>query len=203
MANSIAATAIGDGAQAVAVNSVALGSSSVAAQANTVSVGDIGRERRIVNVSAGTAGTDAVNLAQLNVVAAVANGAVAVNTAQNIRLDAIDLLNVTQNNRLSAIEALNMTQTSQISSLFTITDIDRRDARRGTAAAIAEVPAHFPSEPGRTSYTFNLANFRGEQAVGIALAHRFAGDTPIALTAGASHSGGRSTSIRVGVAGEF
>ncbi|HEY2032358.1 MAG TPA: hypothetical protein VGH02_01595, partial [Rhizomicrobium sp.] len=35
-------------------------------QANTVSVGSAGNERRITNVAAGTASTDAVNVGQLN-----------------------------------------------------------------------------------------------------------------------------------------
>jgi autotransporter adhesin len=47
------------------VNSVALGQSSVANRENTVSVGAAGTERQIVNVAAGTANTDAVNVSQL------------------------------------------------------------------------------------------------------------------------------------------
>ena len=50
---------------ATGVNSVALGQSSVANRANTISVGAAGSERQIVNVSAGTQDTDAVNLSQL------------------------------------------------------------------------------------------------------------------------------------------
>ncbi|MFM0734111.1 YadA-like family protein [Paraburkholderia sediminicola] len=57
--------AIGGNAQSLAANSVALGSNSVADRANTVSVGAAGAERQITNVAAGTADTDAVNVAQL------------------------------------------------------------------------------------------------------------------------------------------
>lgn len=59
-------TAMGANAAANADNSVALGAGSVANRANTVSVGDVGSERQITNVAAGTQGTDAVNLNQLN-----------------------------------------------------------------------------------------------------------------------------------------
>jgi len=59
-------TAMGANATANADNSVALGAGSVANRANTVSVGDVGSERQITNVAAGTQGTDAVNLNQLN-----------------------------------------------------------------------------------------------------------------------------------------
>ncbi|MEO7814965.1 MAG: hypothetical protein ABIR87_05925 [Sphingomicrobium sp.] len=60
------ATTIGARATATAANSVAIGYGSVANQANTVSVGTAGGERKIVNLAAGTAPTDAVNVSQLN-----------------------------------------------------------------------------------------------------------------------------------------
>ncbi|KVE04664.1 ESPR-type extended signal peptide-containing protein, partial [Burkholderia anthina] len=67
------ASAIGLGfrANAQGVNSVALGVDSVADRDNTVSVGSAALQRQITNVKAGTNGTDAVNVAQLN--AAIAN----------------------------------------------------------------------------------------------------------------------------------
>ncbi|WP_159907627.1 YadA family autotransporter adhesin [Caballeronia humi] len=60
------AVAFGAGATASADNSVALGAGSVANRANSVSVGSEGGQRQITSVAAGTAGTDAVNLDQLN-----------------------------------------------------------------------------------------------------------------------------------------
>ncbi|WP_260858492.1 YadA family autotransporter adhesin [Paraburkholderia sp. BCC1885] len=88
------AVAIGGNAQATAANSVALGSNSTttanlsaaaynpgstildgATAVGEVSVGSAGAERRITNVAAGSAGTDAVNVSQLQatVAASVAN----------------------------------------------------------------------------------------------------------------------------------
>ncbi|WP_239483381.1 ESPR-type extended signal peptide-containing protein [Burkholderia sp. MS455] len=58
--------ALGIFASAGGTNSVALGASSVATDANTVSVGSASLKRKIVNVDAGTAGTDAVNVDQMN-----------------------------------------------------------------------------------------------------------------------------------------
>jgi autotransporter adhesin len=60
------AAAFGTGAQATAANSVAIGAGSVASAANTVSVGAPGAERRVTNVAAGIAPTDAANMGQLN-----------------------------------------------------------------------------------------------------------------------------------------
>jgi autotransporter adhesin len=65
--------AVGGAAQATAKQSVALGSGSVADRDNSVSVGSQGNERQITNVKAGTADTDAVNVAQLKA-AGVING---------------------------------------------------------------------------------------------------------------------------------
>ncbi|MFL9920162.1 YadA-like family protein [Paraburkholderia fungorum] len=56
--------AIGGGAKASAPNSVAIGEGSVADLSNTVSVGSAGNERRITNVAAGQAPSDAVNMQQ-------------------------------------------------------------------------------------------------------------------------------------------
>ncbi|QIN60585.1 Coiled stalk of trimeric autotransporter adhesin [Caballeronia sp. SBC1] len=57
--------ALGVGASSSAFNSVALGQGSVADVSNTVSVGKVGGERKITNVAAGAAATDAVNVGQL------------------------------------------------------------------------------------------------------------------------------------------
>ncbi|MCA8109560.1 ESPR-type extended signal peptide-containing protein, partial [Burkholderia sp. AU36459] len=70
-ASGLSAVGIGFRANAQADNSVALGMDSVANRNNTVSVGSATQQRQITNLAAGTAGTDAVNVAQLN--AAIAN----------------------------------------------------------------------------------------------------------------------------------
>lgn len=67
-ATASAATAIGRGAVSSAAGATAVGANSVANQVNTVSVGTAaaGGQRRIVNLAAGSAATDAVNVAQMN-----------------------------------------------------------------------------------------------------------------------------------------
>lgn len=69
--------ATGVDARATGVGSVALGAGSIADQDNVVSVGAAGAERRIVNLAAGVARTDAVNVGQLQGVEATANTALA------------------------------------------------------------------------------------------------------------------------------
>jgi autotransporter adhesin len=91
----------------------------------------------------------------------------------------------------------------RLDNLMSQTNIDRRDARQGIAAAVAMTAAPMPSAPGRTSYVLNGATFRGQYAIGGSIMHRFDGDRPFALTAGFSYGGNGNSAARVGVAGEF
>ncbi|WP_031364117.1 ESPR-type extended signal peptide-containing protein [Caballeronia sordidicola] len=111
------AVAIGGSAQASANNSVALGANSVANRKDSVSVGAAGNERQIVNVLAGTAATDAVNLAQLTTLADVAvkydtntNGSV---NYQNVTLGGTGAAQPTKLTNLK-IGDLNATSTDAI-----------------------------------------------------------------------------------------
>jgi hypothetical protein len=63
-------TAIGPNASATAANSTSIGAGSTNTVANTVSFGSVGNERRLTNVAAGISQTDAVNVGQLQSVAA-------------------------------------------------------------------------------------------------------------------------------------
>lgn len=83
--------AIGNGSKVNpnVTGAVALGAGAVATQSNTVSVGDTGSEKRIVNVAAGAADTDAVNKSQLDsaiagVTAAVGGAAATAQATANV-----------------------------------------------------------------------------------------------------------------------
>jgi hypothetical protein len=92
---------------------------------------------------------------------------------------------------------------ARASSVSALSELNRREGQRGIAAALAMGSASMPSAPGRTSYVFNLSTFRGEQALGGSIMHRFASDTPIALSLGFSVARGGNEAGRIGVAGEF
>ncbi len=72
--------ALGYGSSATAENAVALGQGSVADTANTISVGTSSSTRKIVNVTAGSATTDAANYGQLvkNTTYTASNGSVTI-----------------------------------------------------------------------------------------------------------------------------
>ena len=206
---------------AIGQHSVALGAHSRAIEDNTVSIGfgepnifNLPITRRIVNMAAGTDATDAANVGQMN----------AANAVQDIRIASIETVNTTQDTRLSSVEALNLTQNSRLTALetgasglggrvsalelgvaqlFELSQAQRDESRRGIAAAVAMADAPFPSAPGKTSYAFNLATYRGKQAGSLSLMHRFAGDTPVAFSIGVSHAGKKDFVARAGIAGEF
>ncbi|SIT45757.1 YadA domain-containing protein [Paraburkholderia ribeironis] len=77
--------ALGVNAEVSAANSVAIGSGAIADRANAVSVGNSTRQSQIINLAAGTSGTDAVNVNQLSGVAAAIGGGAAVNPDGTIK----------------------------------------------------------------------------------------------------------------------
>ena len=64
------ATALGPNANTTAANAVAIGSGAVANEEGIVSVGAPGKERRITNIAAGSAASDAATVGQLAVLRA-------------------------------------------------------------------------------------------------------------------------------------
>ena len=163
-------TALGANSSVSGTNSVALGQGSTdGGQANVVSVGAVGSERKIVNVAAGTSGTDAVNFAQLTSVAgsvatalsnsntalSTANSAQAAVTAQGTTIASIQALDVQQS---AAITSLQTAQASVGAQIFTVD----RNANGGIAAAMAMGGTIMPAD-AKFAVSFNLATYRGEQ----------------------------------------
>ncbi|MFP3787313.1 hypothetical protein SB769_39590, partial [Burkholderia sp. SIMBA_024] len=73
-ASASGSTAVGAGATSTGAGSTALGSdSNDGGRSNVVAVGSSGTNRQVINVAAGTAPTDAVNVQQLNATLSQAN----------------------------------------------------------------------------------------------------------------------------------
>jgi len=164
---------------ATGANSAALGPNSSATAANSVAIG-AGSTNTVANtVSFGSAGSER----RLTNVAAGINPTDAVN---------VDQLQSTASSFQSQIGGLQNQ----------ITD-NQREARRGTASAMAMTSASMPSAAGRTSWATNTSMFHGEYAFGGSLARRLDTDMPVAVTAGYAYGGGNNHGARVGLAGEF
>ncbi|WP_230469058.1 MULTISPECIES: YadA-like family protein [Burkholderia] len=100
------AMAIGANTVANGNNSVALGNGSVAAANNVISVGNTGSERRIVNLSAGTGATDAVNVGQLAGVTSALGGQAAVGADGSITQPTYNVGGTDYHNVGDALDAL-------------------------------------------------------------------------------------------------
>ncbi|HYG05342.1 MAG TPA: YadA-like family protein [Stenotrophomonas sp.] len=189
-----ASVALGSGAQAGADNSVAIGAGANATKANSVSVGSAGKERSISNVAAGTEDTDAVNVSQLKQAQeGVARydrgtggessdytslslggpGGMTTTTVRNVRAGVAD----TDAVNVSQLQA-GMGQTLSEARTYTDSRIQqvqqdawtaRREARGGTAAAMAMAGMPQAYLPGKSMLAAAASSFQGESALAIGL----------------------------------
>ena len=127
-------SAFGAGARALLDNSVALGRGSVADRANAVSFGTVGGERQLINIAAGTQASDAVNKAQLDVVAVAA--ATAQGTADLARTEAAAALLAAQDgNQASSALAMAAQATADTALTNAATAQGTAETARTEAAA--------------------------------------------------------------------
>ena len=156
--------AVGQGAQANAGNSVALGQGSVADRANTVSVGSVGGERQLTNVAAGTAGTDAVNVNQMN--AGIERALQSANDYTDARLNQMqsDVWEIDRGYRAgvaSAMAVAGLPQAYQPGRSMVAAAVSGYEQEAGLAVGITTI-----SESGRWVYKFSgTTNTRNDVGV--------------------------------------
>lgn len=179
------ATAVGAGANAAFAGSTALGAGATTTAANQVTIGGTGSAVRIGDIDASTAAQSGpIGLATVD-----ANGVLGRDTGLYSTL--LDLQATTSGNQ------------SAIGALFDLRSQDRKNFEQGIAAATAMGNAAFPSAPGKVSYVLNGAMYRGRGAVGGSMMYRFNTPTTIAFGLGFAYGGGKNSTVRAGVAGEF
>ena len=74
---------------------------------------------------------------------------------------------------------------------------------QGIAATTAMAPVQIPSAPGRFTYSFNGASYRGAYAAGGSMMYRLNTKAPMAVGLGFAKGNGKSNTVRLGIAGEF
>jgi autotransporter adhesin len=163
---------IGAQAQAIAANSVALGYGSVADRPNSVSVGSAGAERSLTNVADGVAPTDAVNVRQL----------------QGGMAAAVDTANAYTDRKMAQMN-------TDISSL-------RREARAGTASAMALSAIPQPIKPGQNVVGFGMSGWQGEGALAVGMS-RASNDGRFMIRAGATYNSRSQGGANAGVGFAF
>jgi len=227
VASGNSSTALGNGANASGNNAVALGAGSVADQANTVSMGSAGGERRVTNIAAGVADTDAVNVSQLKgfTTGGVqydknADGSNNVNsltfnpngsgqtTLHNVAAGtaATDAVNVgqLQGGIKDAVVQANGYTDGQVAAVRNDVwklggDVRRleRDMQSGIATAIAIKPA--PYVAGRTTYYAGFGAYKSQAAFGVSL--RRTADSGRWSVEGGASSNRDGTGVYLGVSG--
>ena len=206
-ANAGGATAIGTGAIASAGNAMAIGRNSNAAHANATAIGfgaattaanqiRLGTTDSIYSAPGLLTSSDAAQTGPEFFVTIDSNGTLGKGAQSSAAINQLGT-------QVSALQQEQAIIDDQVASLFDLRALDRKQWKRGIAAATAMANAPFPSEPGKTSYAANGATYRGEVAFSASISHRLAGDTPFAINVGVSHSGGKDTAIKAGIAGEF
>jgi trimeric autotransporter adhesin len=136
------AVAIGANATASSNNSVALGANSVADRANSVSMGTsaAGGQRQVTNVAAGTQGTDAVNVNQMQ--QSVATGVKSANGYTDTLRNDVNAGFSLANNHINSVGAMSSAMSMMAGSAAAIADKDNRFAagtgvyRNKTAIAV-------------------------------------------------------------------
>ncbi|WP_266167872.1 ESPR-type extended signal peptide-containing protein [Dyella subtropica] len=138
-ASAASSVAIGAGAAASATNSVALGAhSTTGTRANVVSVGAAGNTRQIINMAAGTAATDAVNVSQLTpVVDALGGGAKVDATTGAVTGPSYTIQGTTQTIVGGALTSLNTAVTNNTTNITTLTN----NLNSGTVGLVQQASA--------------------------------------------------------------
>jgi trimeric autotransporter adhesin len=208
--------AVGANSRSNFQNSSAIGAGSVTTRDNQIV---LGRAASTVN-GANTPGTS-VTIADIaastaaqsgptDIMTVDATGTIGRDTTLRPAIVSLQATSVTQGSAIAALQAGLTTVNGQIASLqkgqeelFDLANINRKEARRGIAAASALVAAPMPSEPGKTSVVGGTAFYRGEGAFSMSFNHRLNLDIPMAIGGGVAHSGGKDTVVRAHFATEF
>ncbi|WP_143694554.1 YadA family autotransporter adhesin [Variovorax sp. JS1663] len=153
------AAAYGEGAAATAASSVALGQGSLATRVNTVSIGRPGGERQISNVAPGTAGTDAVNVNQLQ--------ALATQTDRDVQTVADNAHRELQTVAANAHRELQVVAATARRELQVVAS----NAYRGVAMTAALSEGVPELKPGETAAFAGVGSYRGYGAIAVGLVH--------------------------------
>lgn len=144
--------ALGNNITSDANNAVLLGNASSTDRDNTVSVGSSTQQRQIVNVAAGTADTDAVNVKQMR------------QADQQVLSDAQEYTNIRTNEILNQANEYTSRRVNALEQSFAD---ERRDTRAAIAASLAVASLPQPTYAGASMFSAAAGTWDGEQGIAI------------------------------------
>ncbi|MBR0938996.1 YadA family autotransporter adhesin, partial [Bradyrhizobium jicamae] len=189
--------AIGAGAKATQANSLALGANSsttanlsdaaytpvvgktvAGVTTGEVSVGSPGAERRITNVAAGSAATDAVNVSQLQTLAKVSvryDTDSSGNPTNKVTLNGGNGSPVTVSNVAPGVNGTDAVNVSQLNGAFNQLNSKlgqvQQDAWRSAAIGLAASSLRYDDRPGKVSASLGGGVWRSETALSLGIGY--------------------------------
>ncbi|MDC7986230.1 YadA-like family protein, partial [Rhodoplanes sp. TEM] len=154
VATGAGSTAVGPGASATVANGTAIGNGATVTAANSVALGAGSVASEANTVSVGASGSER----RVTNVAAGVNATDAVNVAQ---------LQAATAGFGSSIAGLQ----SQVSGLQTRVDDNQREARSGTALALAATGLRYDNRPGKASLAAAFGHYRGQSGLAVGLGY--------------------------------
>ena len=158
---------LGNNVNTSAKNAIILGNDSTSDRDNTVSVGATGKERQIINVRAGTASSDAVNVKQMK------DSNAATLTSANAHADAGDATTLNQAKQHATQVGTQTLASAQKYTDSKIADLENtfsrldKSANAGIASALAIGNLPQPTGVGRNMLSIGTATHNGEQAIAV------------------------------------
>ena len=203
-ARSKSGTAIGHNAAANFTASTAVGTGATTTAINQVKLGGTGSHVVIADIEASTdAQQGPVDIVTIDAKGTLGRQRVATAAqVENVRMG-MDHIAAVSDAQFSALDGRVTSLELGFANIGFRLDQLEKDYRSGVAAAMAQADAPMPSAPGRTSYTGKGSVYRGETAFSLGLTHRLDTESPFALMASVSHSGGDNTGGTIGFTGEF
>lgn len=207
------AVAIGYQSNATGKNAVAIGSGSIATTANSVSFGGGAQTptRVLQNVTAGTLGTDAVNVSQMQTYVAANGGtdnvartaATNAQTTVNALTPRVTTLETSVQQLQQDVAAINPAAILNQANSYTDQAINslRKEYSRAIAA-VAASPALPALAPGERAIAIGAGHYNGQGGVGIAFAQALQSGAIINAGVATTGSGGKPV-LRAGAAWKF
>lgn len=150
------AVVLGHNAKVTGEGGVALGAGSVADRANAVSVGSTGANRQIINVAAGEADTDAVNVSQLKEAVEAGNtdthikpGEYGVGADNTVNMDVVDK----NGNKVDTVTIKDVAKASDVGDVNNIaSDIKNKEGKTTVVDAVNNLNNKLDNKVGDLNY---------------------------------------------------
>ena len=162
------AIAIGNAVSVSGANAVAIGSNTSASFDNSVAIGNgatvTRANQQVFGTAANTYTMPGITSAASRAAQSGPTQVVTSDASGNLATSTLSGLGIASTSDLAAINAQLATQQNQI-------NVNQREARAGTALALAASGLHYDTRPGKTSIAAAYGNFKGQSGLAVGLGY--------------------------------